>query len=441
MTPRMDHRRCSFKICRAFQIEMSTYRPLHVQGACEGDCWTVDVDVVCVQSILRSTNSFPIMRLRWPVEERDELKLTIEPFQTGTSFAALSHVWADGLGNPQANSLPRCQVQRMARKIAALPDQSHGWFWVDTLCCPIEPETKTIALQRMADVYRHARHVLVLDSSLSAVNAEDTHPAELLFRVFGCSPWMRRLWTLQGTLITIAEGALAGSLQIQFADGAVGMMELLIKLSVAKDQDMRYERLNQSLCDDGHREACSARPPTTRSWESTSKVASWTETERTAYQRQQDNPLCRAIDAGDCGLVWSAASTDDSPRMCCMVRFLNGTGGKDGIARVRRERIVILAALGKTEIRVMDNMQLLADEVAEDCTMQELIRSNQLELARERIKRKLLTAWESEPCLKAALKETLGDDLEEETVWAMVPKLFSHYIVVVPLGEQLWAVD
>ncbi|RDA88279.1 hypothetical protein CP532_0300 [Ophiocordyceps camponoti-leonardi (nom. inval.)] len=564
MTPRMDHERCSAKICRAFQIDMSTYRPLHVQGVCEGDCWTVDIDVVSVQSILRSTNSFPIIRLLWPDEERDELKLIIEPFQPGTSFVALSHVWADGLGNPQANSLPQCQMQRMASKIAALPDQSQGLFWVDTLCCPVEPETKAIALQRIADVYRHARHVLVLDSSLSAVNAEDTHPAELLF-----------------------QGALARSLQIQFADRAVGLMELLAKLSVAKGHDMRYERLwidianqralhsrsvsvpsDEPLCiatllgleasdiatfegqdrrmalvwdlvareggglpsgfifnidepldvpgwrwaprsllgaftDDSvlgiderivrfevkspamlgtptaeglrvtlpgcrllprsrlhhlplHpwpglispaedqvlvRDETSGRWFRIVDWYFSRKVGSWTEAERTAYHRQQDNPLCRAIDAGDCGLVWTAASTDDSPRMCCMVRFLNNRRGNDGIARVRRERTVILAALGKTETRVMDRMQLLADEMANNCQVQELIESGELQLVQEKMKHKLATTWESEPWLQAALRETLGDDLEEETVWAMVPKLFSHHIEMVPLGEKVWAVD
>lgn len=71
-------------------------------------------------------------------------------------------------------------------------------IWIDTFCCPIELESKLIALERIAGVYRNAAHVLVLDATLTGLNSQDTHPAELLLRIYGASPWMRRLWTLQG---------------------------------------------------------------------------------------------------------------------------------------------------------------------------------------------------------------------------------------------------
>jgi hypothetical protein len=71
-------------------------------------------------------------------------------------------------------------------------------LWLDTLLCPINLAGKKIALQRMPDVYRNATHVLVLDASLSLYKSEKAHPVELGLRAFGCSNWMRRLWTLQG---------------------------------------------------------------------------------------------------------------------------------------------------------------------------------------------------------------------------------------------------
>lgn len=74
-------------------------------------------------------------------------------------------------------------------------------IWIDTLCCPIELEGKLIALERIAGVYRNAAHVLVLDSTLTGLNSQDTHPAELLLRIYCASPWMRRLWTLQGMMV------------------------------------------------------------------------------------------------------------------------------------------------------------------------------------------------------------------------------------------------
>lgn len=90
-----------------------------------------------------------------------------------------------------------------------------------------------MALQRIADVYRNATHVLVLDSALTQFEAEGRHPAELLLRVFACSPWMRRLWTLQ-------EAALAKNLYIQFKDKAVSTMTLIVKLYEISVKDVRY---------------------------------------------------------------------------------------------------------------------------------------------------------------------------------------------------------
>lgn len=102
----------------------------------------------------------------------------------------------------------------MAQLIASLQDQAQeeqtGFktpyrIWIDTFCCPITLETKLIALERIADVYRNAAHVLVLDSTLTGLSSEDVHPAELLLRIYCASPWMRRLWTLQGMTVYIVK--------------------------------------------------------------------------------------------------------------------------------------------------------------------------------------------------------------------------------------------
>jgi len=82
-------------------------------------------------------------------------------------------------------------------------------FWIDPLLCPVEREMegvplstmeegKKISLQKISDVYSNATHVIVLDASLLGYNARAMHPAEVVLRIVGSSPWMRRLWTLQG---------------------------------------------------------------------------------------------------------------------------------------------------------------------------------------------------------------------------------------------------
>lgn len=125
-------------------------------------------------------------------------------------------------------ALPRCQVKYLAECIERLSikaGRSHDntyLIWVDTLCCPVDKTMKGLALQRIANVYADAAHVLVLDRNLTHYKA-NTHPAELLLRIFAASPWMRRLWTLQ-------EAALAKNLWVQLNDDTNSVNALLSTL-------------------------------------------------------------------------------------------------------------------------------------------------------------------------------------------------------------------
>ena len=85
----------------------------------------------------------------------------------------------------------------MAVESTASSKRPRYLLWIDTLCCPVEKKAKKVALERIADVYRNAAHVLVLDASLSPYPSKGIPCAELLLRISG-SAWMRRLWTLQG---------------------------------------------------------------------------------------------------------------------------------------------------------------------------------------------------------------------------------------------------
>lgn len=85
-----DHRGCSLHACRAFQMDMDTYEPLHVSGGCE--CAHVEVDIASVLSILHSTGSYPVIRVEQSSDGPDGLQLIAEPWTPGTSYVALSHV-------------------------------------------------------------------------------------------------------------------------------------------------------------------------------------------------------------------------------------------------------------------------------------------------------------------------------------------------------------
>ncbi|KAK2594716.1 hypothetical protein QQS21_007566 [Conoideocrella luteorostrata] len=241
--PWLNHSNCSRSVCNAFQLDIASYEPAHVDKAC--GCAMIEAPAGQVSGILRDSDTYPVIRIQgFSSGNLDDLEIFVEEYRPGVSYVALSHVWANGLGNPSSNALPRCQIARIANLVARLPPEPGTTeaprLWLDTLCCPVELGTKMISLERIADVYRKSYHVLVLDTSLTAFRHEGTHPAELLVRAFGCSPWMRRLWTLQ-------EGALGRALQIQFADRAANNMALLTELFVIAGQDVRYMRIWQDV--------------------------------------------------------------------------------------------------------------------------------------------------------------------------------------------------
>ncbi|KAJ5348600.1 uncharacterized protein N7506_001853 [Penicillium brevicompactum] len=180
--------------------------------------------------------------------------------RVGKQYLAISHVWSDGLGNVEGNSLPNCQLKLLyeqARCVLSggeyVPRYEDGPFgplhtgaarlahfagnqvlrkddsvllWIDTLCIPHQPDVRSMVIQRIP--YR----TMILDSEMRQVSASSTSRLELLLRVLYCSGWMRRLWTLQ-------EGLAAKSrLYVLFSDKAVNIStiadELLTKLDRGK---------------------------------------------------------------------------------------------------------------------------------------------------------------------------------------------------------------
>lgn len=208
-----DHMRCSGYACRAFQIDITTYKPRHAVDGCE--CAEVCVDESALSQILKTSPSYPVLKINVTrIDGNDSVEVTMEPYTEGVKYVALSHVWADGLGNPRQNALPGCQLAKVARSVAQLArdhavsgesgvaEAEEYRVWIDTICCPIELGGKAIALERIAKVYENAAHVLVFDSSLMCLDTTECHLVYLILRVFSCSPWMRRLWTLQGNALS-----------------------------------------------------------------------------------------------------------------------------------------------------------------------------------------------------------------------------------------------
>lgn len=218
------HGLCNKWMCVAHQTDLEHYATQHVSQDC--GCNDLHVDTSSLNTVLTS-GSFPLLRIR-EAEILDELTVDIVASQPDTCYLALSHVWADGLGNAKANALPRCQlqflrniVQSLRPKLGSKNAQSELLLWCDTMCCPVVPgEAKNKALAQMKTIYERATCVLVLDASIRLYKSDGMGAEEAWARIY-VSGWMRRLWTLQ-------EGALPEKRRVwfQFRDQAVNSESL-----------------------------------------------------------------------------------------------------------------------------------------------------------------------------------------------------------------------
>ena len=238
--PSVNHSKCAETGCVAENVVEETYVTAHAEDCALGrrdsghECHHVGPIVADVAAILEA-DQLPVLELRRE-PSNPAVQLRAVPHSNSISYTALSHVWADGMGNPHANTLPQCQINRLHALLTALNgQQSHSlksrllgsrhkaetaYIWIDTLMIPLEKRLRKKAISRMYDIYKSAKSVLVLDRSLLDVSADRT-PEELCFRLSAAS-WMRRAWTLQ-------EGALANNLYVQFSEKAVSPVKLAEK--------------------------------------------------------------------------------------------------------------------------------------------------------------------------------------------------------------------
>lgn len=212
---------CSAYHCASVQMNEETYETRHVEG-CNG-CEFMEADPSEILRILQN-GSVPLIVSIDPDDESESPKdiLLVESGTTTENhYVAISHVWSDGLGNPNESALPRCQMRRLSRMIRSMPgaESELVLFWIDTICCPPDStgraEAQGLAIDMMARTYHDAQAVLVLDEWLCTTDSSGMRDSELLLRIIA-SNWNGRLWTLQ-------EGALARKLIFQFADKAYNM--------------------------------------------------------------------------------------------------------------------------------------------------------------------------------------------------------------------------
>ena len=252
-----SHQACDRHSCRAGDLmtsgQVARHVTRHVSDSCRCEFFSVDEGLLaeCLKK-----GCLPLLRIK---EETNLDKLSIEVVAStdSTSYVALSHVWADGLGNPSATALPRCQLSRLKGLIDNLDveytdmsvaldrpeDAPEMLLWCDTLCCPVmSKEAHNMALRQMYRTYNEASAVLVLDRSLISHRVGGMRVDEACVRI-AASRWMTRLWTLQ-------EGALPArknKLWFQFTKTALQCWTLYDHLRKIEETDIKRRGVVESV--------------------------------------------------------------------------------------------------------------------------------------------------------------------------------------------------
>ncbi|OQV07008.1 hypothetical protein CLAIMM_11502 [Cladophialophora immunda] len=217
--PQVSHTHCSKRQCIAYNVDVSTYSPQHVDRECSCEHVLPPLKDVC--DILQS-GTFPVLDGESILMDGERGELSVRRHQPDMEYVVISHVWSDGLGSTTEKGLPRCQVVQLAHLCHIISGSS--LFWIDGLCVPKDPIMRNTAIQLMSATYAKAPTTLVLDYGLRQCSSSST-TEEIAIRILS-SVWLRRLWTLK-------EGTLASNLVFLLRDAFLPMPHLLSQIFVS----------------------------------------------------------------------------------------------------------------------------------------------------------------------------------------------------------------
>jgi hypothetical protein len=231
--PYLQHFLCDQKECKAIKIPNHSYKFRHAPGGCRCNNWLQMGPIELTRAIISGRT--PLVTVVASPAGLQLKPLTATP---GTRYVAVSHVWWQGLGNPNQNALLACQGDHIQKLVNSMYSQRGNVpFWLDTLSIPLVPEEqRNQAIKSMERVYANADKVLVIETSLLSVSSRISE-FELGARL-AMSAWLRRVWTFQ-------EGVRAKDLYFQFADGILSVEQIFRKLDAC--QSHRVFKPEQTL--------------------------------------------------------------------------------------------------------------------------------------------------------------------------------------------------
>jgi hypothetical protein len=237
--PEVTHQKCE-DVCIAYNIDEEKYKTNHERDGCE--CSFISIPVSEMRSIVEG-GGIPIAFLK--TGNDGKISLGVKAATATDSYIAFSHVWSDGLGNTKGNSLPECQIKRLAKYVNNSPKLTSNFarghffsvdtmrldfsdrpkfFWIDTLCIPVGDkdddyahisDLRQRAIGTITPTFARANRVIILDEEMERIDQEHTDSCETLACLL-FSAWMGRCWTLP-------EGALNRGSQIRCLHGSIDL--------------------------------------------------------------------------------------------------------------------------------------------------------------------------------------------------------------------------
>ncbi|KAH7304228.1 hypothetical protein B0I35DRAFT_151502 [Stachybotrys elegans] len=251
------HTHCKGKPrCIAFNIDESTYSMSH-SGNCndEVNCTSVCIPTEDVNRFIED-GCIPLVS----INASGDLDPKLVPFDANQGYTAISHVWSDGLGNPNDNSLMECQLLSLRDSVLLARCRSPVtiWtrlgatlghkpyfplhersdrllLWIDSLCIPARHSTseekrfKAKAIKLIVAVFAGANRIAIREAGLQRQScrvADDPIPALELLGFVTASKWTERAWTME-------ESCVATIQSVEMRNGAV----LLPSLSALRRLD------------------------------------------------------------------------------------------------------------------------------------------------------------------------------------------------------------
>lgn len=230
--------------CSCYHFDREAFTYPHLGESC--DCRSIEPCAADMLGILRA-GGIPLIKVTTEYRRGDREIVSTEYVRAtpGLQYVAISHVWADNLGHPEAGTMHECQLQRVLDGIVSVQKRraevlmevavsrllwtsrkstTHTFYiWVDFFCIPQRSTTQVgpndlssswqsqatlesqanlgelsdhdIAMKLMPAAYSWADFVLVLDTELKFVT-RGLSLLEIRARLT-VSGWNSRYWTLQ----------------------------------------------------------------------------------------------------------------------------------------------------------------------------------------------------------------------------------------------------